>query len=320
MAVTPLSRGGSGRNFYRLKWDGRSVFLMHYSDERRENAFYAPIGRFLRDIGVAVPEIFHHDAERGFLLMEDLGDDDLWSCRLAPWNIRRGLYQETLRVIGQLHAYAIDTFPYASVPLMEGFDGSLYRWERDYFRENFVTGVCGIECPPSEAKVLEIELNALASRLMAMQPALIHRDFQSQNIMIRSGSPILIDFQGMRMGNPFYDLGSLLYDPYVTLGDDERMALLSYYFGISGNGSAWPAFREYFLEASAQRLMQALGAYGFLGLKKGRTAFLGYIDSGLRNLEDVTKQAANLPALQVLAARCREIVGEGVAPNCIDTL
>jgi len=76
--------------------------------------------------------------------------------------------------------------------------------------------------------------------------------------MIRAGEPFFIDFQGMRFGSLFYDLGSLLCDPYVTLEDRERDELLFFYYGLSKRELDWPGFRNSFWEASAQRLMQAL--------------------------------------------------------------
>ncbi|MDD5169375.1 MAG: phosphotransferase [Syntrophales bacterium] len=308
--VRPLSRGGSERNFYRLSWDDRSVFLMHYLKERRENAYYVPIGRFLKGIDVAVPEIFHHDAEKGFIVMEDLGDRDMWSYRLASPDILLHLYKRTLDLVHILHAYPLESFPRSTVPLMEGFDGALYRWERDYFRENFVAGVCGIRLGPREVQSLENELDALAKRLEMADQSLVHRDLQSQNIMIRDGKPVFIDFQGMRVGDPLYDLGSLLYDPYVEMDGGMRDILLSYYYEISGKSIDWTSFREMFREASAQRLMQALGAYGFLGLKRGRPGFLKHIGHGLRNLLEVTQDAADLPLLYGLTRQCIDIIGD----------
>ena len=64
---------------------------------------------------------------------------------------------------------------------------------------------------------------------------LVHRDFQSQNIIVRNGQAHLIDFQGMRPGLAEYDLASLLYDPYVTLSADERTQLLEYYWMARGD-------------------------------------------------------------------------------------
>jgi N-acetylmuramate 1-kinase len=311
VSAVPLTKGGSDRRFYRLRWNGRSVLLMRYLHERRENSYYAPIGRFLREIGVAVPEIFHHDAAQGFLLLEDLGDEDLWSCRQAPWEVRQELYEKTLVQIQRLHAYPLTAFSRAGIPVMDGFDAALYRWERDYFAENFVGGVCGITMSSQRKRALEEELGALARRLAAATPALIHRDFQSQNVMLRSREPVLIDFQGMRLGNPLYDVGSLLYDPYVAMTEDERMVLLARYHALSGAEWFWPDLQEAFREASAQRLMQALGAYGFLGLKKGRPAFLRHCASATRNLAEATREDGRLTLLHVLALECRQAVREG---------
>ncbi len=68
---------------------------------------------------------------------------------------------------------------------------------------------------------------------METPSVLVHRDLQSQNVMIVNGEPVFIDFQGMRLGSPFYDLGSLLYDPYVEIGEAERVALLKYYYDLT---------------------------------------------------------------------------------------
>jgi aminoglycoside/choline kinase family phosphotransferase len=127
--------------------------------------------------------------------------------------------------------------------------------------------------------------------------------------MIRDGEPFLIDFQGMRFGNPFYDLGSLLCDPYVIFSEGERDELLFFYYGLSKGDLDQASFRNYFWQASAQRLMQALGAYGFLSLKKGLKAFLDHIPAGLRNLHHAA-QAASLPLLQELSLSCQRAIAQ----------
>jgi hypothetical protein len=190
---------------------------------------------------------------------------------------------------------------------MEGFGPDLYIWERDYFKDHFVRDVCGIKLGPSFERELEEELSALADRLTGTMRCLVHRDLQSQNVMIRDGDPFLIDFQGMRFGSPFYDLGSLLCDPYVIFSSSERDELLSFYYGLSKWGLDWATFQNHFWEASAQRLMQALGAYGFLGLKKGLKPFLEHIPAGLQNLQYAASQAATLPRLRELSSTCQRV-------------
>ena len=304
--MIPVGKGGSDRAYSRVAATGRApAVLMHYGRMYEENDGYAAVAAFLWGIGVTVPTIQGHDPERRLILMEDLGDGDLYAFRDAPWDVRRGFYEKTLVLAAKLHAFPPDRLP-AGLRLMPGFDADLYRWERDYFREHCVRNVCRIGLGDAGNDALEMELSALAGWLLSTPSVLVHRDLQSQNVMIRDGEPILIDFQGMRLGSPFYDLGSLLCDPYVAFPEGERESLLRYYHGISGSPYTWKAFWELFLLASAQRLMQALGAYGFLGLKRAKTHFLAHIPGALDNLVAVTAEAGSLPHLHALARRCRE--------------
>jgi hypothetical protein len=341
--LSPFEGRGSDRTFFRLKWNRKdSAILIHYDPKRVENMYYADIAAFLRDIDVPAPRLIRHDPAGCLIVMEDLGDTDLWSLRETPWGTRRALYQKTLAIAHRLHCFPEKDFPSGRVRLMEGFGPDLYRWERDYFRDHFVRDVCGIKLEPPFEGELEAELSSLAERLAGTRRSLVHRDLQSQNVMIREGEPFLIDFQGMRFGSPFYDLGSLLCDPYVIFFDSEQDELLSFYYGLwsptdrargtfldrlSGGilskgprpkavgrveGSKWDldwaTFQNTFWEASAQRLMQALGAYGFLGLKKGLKAFLEHTPAGLRNLHRAAAQVASLPRLRELSQACQRVI------------
>jgi len=327
----PLEGRGSDRTFFRLKWNRKdSAILVHYDPKRVENTYYADIAAFLRDIDVPVPQLIRHDPAGCLIVMEDLGNTDLWSLRETPWETRRALYQMTLTIAHRLHCFPEKDFPSARVRLMEGFGPDLYRWERDYFRNHFVRDVCGIELDPAFERELEAELSSLAERLAGTRRSLVHRDLQSQNVMIRDGEPFLIDFQGMRFGSPFYDLGSLLCDPYVDFSDSEQEELLSFYYGLGNHtggilsngprlkakgraeGSRWDldwaTFRNTFWEASAQRLMQALGAYGLLGLTKGLKSYLEHIPAGLHHLQLAASHVESIPQLRELSVICRKII------------
>jgi hypothetical protein len=305
--VSPLEGRGSDRVFFRLRWSQNdSAILTRYDPNRVENTYYVDIATFLRDIDVPVPRFIRHDSTRCLVIMEDFGNTDLWSLRENPWEVRRSLYQKTLTAAYRLHSFPERDFPSGRVRLTEGFGPDLYRWERDYFKGHFVRGVCGINLEPSFERGLEAELHALAERLMASKRSLVHRDLQSQNVMVRNGDPFFIDFQGMRFGSFFYDLGSLLCDPYVTFSDSERYELLSFYYELSKLEIDLTAFQNTFWEASVQRLMQALGAYGFLGVKKELKTYLDHIPNGLDNLHFAATQGISLPLLQELTWQCKE--------------
>ncbi len=307
--LSPLEGRGSDRTFFRLRWNHKdSAILVHYDPKREENTYYADIAAFLREIDVPAPRLIRHDPAGCLIVMEDLGDTDLWCFREILWETRRALYQKTLTIAHRLHSFPKNDFPSGRVRLMEGFGPHLYRWEQDYFKDHFVRDVSGIKLGPSFERELEAELSALAERLGGTTRCLMHRDLQSHNVMIRDGEPFFIDFQGMRFGSPFYDLGSLLCDPYVNFSEREQEELLSFYYGLSKWDLDWSAFRNAFWEASAQRLMQALGAYGFLGLKQGLKAFLEHIPAGLRHLQFAASQVGFLPRLRELSVECQRVI------------
>jgi len=307
--LSSLEGRGSDRTFFRLTWNRMdSAVLIHYDPKRVENTYYADIAAFLHEIGVAAPHVIRHDPAGCLIVMEDLGESDLWSYRESPWEIRRTLYQKTLTLTHRLHSFPKDDFPSGRVRVMEGFGPHLYRSERDYFKKHFVREVCKVTLGLSFERELETELSALAERLGGTGRCLVHRDLQSHNVMIRDGEPLFIDFQGMRFGSSFYDLGSLLCDPYVNLSEEEQDELLSFYYGLSTWDHDWATFQNIFWEASAQRLMQALGAYGFLALQKDLKAFLGHIPAGLHHLQFATSQVGTLPRLRELCVECQRVI------------
>jgi aminoglycoside/choline kinase family phosphotransferase len=302
--LDPIKKGGSDRNFFRVSLPDKTSFIfMHYGNEVEENAHWVSINNFLVGLDIAVPQIIAQDVARHFLLIEDLGNVDLWSERSVPWEERREYYFQVLTQIYRLHSYDLKSVP-ADVQLSEGYGPRLYKWEHDYFLENLVGEVCKIKLSSSDAAKLTKELDALSERLQKIEPSLIHRDFQSQNIMIKNGRPVLIDFQGMREGCLFYDLGSLICDPYVTFEDEERNELINFYYELMNPAYSRDEFVHNFWMGSVQRLLQALGAYGFLGLKKNRPAFLKHIGNGLENLLVAVGHAENIPILHELAGEC----------------
>jgi aminoglycoside/choline kinase family phosphotransferase len=302
--LSPLGQRGSDRTYFRIRWkEERSAVLVSYDPGRVENSYFADIAAFLSEIGVPVPRVFRHDPAACLMVMEDLGSIDLESLKSAPWEERAPLYRKTLASVHKLHALPADEFPSGRVRLMDPFGPDLYKWERDYFRDHFVQGLCKLAIDPGLGQELEKELAGLAGRIDSSRPCLVHRDLQSQNVMVRDKEPFLIDFQGMRFGSLFYDLGSLLCDPYVEFPKGEEGELLSFYYNLSKRPEGWTEFRSRFWEASVQRLMQALGAYGFLGLKRGLKGFLDHVPAALRKLRGASAHAATMPLLSDLLAR-----------------
>jgi hypothetical protein len=128
---------------------------------------------------------------------------------------------------------------------------------------------------------------------------LVHRDFQSQNLLVKDGKIWLIDFQGLRRGRQEYDLASLVFDPYLAHSPDERERLLDLWEEISDERPETTLFHQ----CAAQRLMQAMGAYGNILKNRGDEWYRPHITTAARLLEHViTGTPLEKPLAPVLGA------------------
>ena len=90
LRINLISGGGSDRSFYRIQKQGTSIILMVSFPGDGDFQNYLEAGRFLRKIGVGVPEIYEADSEKQFVFMEDVGDESLYL------KVKKGMREEEL--------------------------------------------------------------------------------------------------------------------------------------------------------------------------------------------------------------------------------
>ncbi len=305
--VTPITRGGSDRDFFRLARGGHSAVLC-LTVNREELEYYLALGTFFHAEGIPVPRFFCWSVERGFVLLEDCGSLSVHDLvRGAPGEeVVFPLYRSILRELVKLQRLDPGRCEHLG---RRPFDYETLRWETGYFREHFL-GTLMQDQESAGSPSLEETFHRLATAVAELPFVPMHRDFQSENILLREGAPFFIDFQGSRTGSPFYDVASLLLDPYVELPEPLHDRLLEEYFLLASQEGFCPRsydqFREQYLLTAHQRLMQALGAYGNLGINKAKRHFLSHVPAALRLLERVVTSSARYPELISVVRRSLE--------------
>ncbi|MDX9702634.1 MAG: phosphotransferase [Candidatus Auribacterota bacterium] len=294
--VSLLTREGSDRTYYRIKNERVSLVMMVYGREKDENDYYVHIQQFLASIPINVPKILYSDAKKRWIFLEDLGETHLHTVVKSSQTDLFLLYRQVIDKISPLYTTGYENFykkPFITAP---PFDQSLYQWEHNYFIENFLQRYKHADTSYSD---LSGELSKHAQILSGYSNKLVHRDLQSKNCMIYNNDIYFIDFQGLRPGLPEYDLASLLYDPYVFLHENMRNELADYFYTISrkGNSECRAEFLFRYNLCAAQRLMQALGAYGYLGLVKQKPQFIQYIEPAEQLLASVLRTNKILPSV-----------------------
>lgn len=289
--IEPIVKGGSGRTIVRIKAAGFPTYIgIYYTLERADSANYLPVSRFLKDAKFNVPEVLYDNPGRRCALVEDLGEVDLHSLRNEPWEVREPIYRSAFSQLDKLFY----TRAPKDLEFQPPFDASLYQWEQDYFFDNLAEIHLGMSSGETNKLRTHPALKNMAESLGASARHLVHRDFQSQNIIVKDGKAFLIDFQGMRRGRQEYDLASLIYDPYMNHSAEEREALLALWEDITEERP----LDDIFYQCATQRLMQALGAYGNLVSNKGDEWFAQHIPTAAALLAEVIRGREVEPAIK----------------------
>ncbi|MEA3365638.1 MAG: phosphotransferase [Candidatus Hydrogenedentes bacterium] len=305
--------GGSGRRYFRAWNNGETVVRMVCLPDEPDYERHIAYSRFFARQGVPVPKLLHVDAATKQATFEDLGDLSLYNYLRFPRRAPdiENIYRRVLTSLISLHVDASLHVNECELLANRLFDYDYFRWETTYFLERFVEGLCGQHSDSRDD--LEREFDRLARQADALPKAIIHRDFQSQNIMITDGAPRFIDYQGARMAPPAYDVAAVLWDPYFRLDDAMRQRLVAYYIDLrkqrAGHAFSEHAFLESLVICRLQRHMQALGTYGFLAIEKGKDYFRKYIPEGLRLLKaDVAETAEAYPAVAALLNKIQLVI------------
>ncbi|MFH1980260.1 MAG: sugar phosphate nucleotidyltransferase [Pseudomonadota bacterium] len=318
----PLAGDGSDRRWYRLSHKAGTLVMVDHGIRERESETteadaFIHIARHLFRCGVPVPRIHAACAFSGIVVVEDAGDVHLQeeSVTNRPPAALERRYRKVIDALVHMATAGINGFDTHWTWQSPHYDRALIlEKECRYFMEAYVNGVAGLTTCYSD---LLPEFSALADA--ALENAVmgfLHRDFQSRNIMVCGPDIRIIDFQGGRIGPLQYDLASLLCDPYITLPPSLAATLLDY--ALDRTAAAVPvdpaSFRSGFHLLSICRMMQALGAYGFLWRAKGKSDFRQYIPVALDRLRNLLAHL-DRPELPQLTALVETLSSPRHAPD-----
>ncbi len=272
-----LGARGSERVFFGCD---QGIAVLYDDGNRDENGKYPGHARWLKAKGIPVPDVLVDRPDVKAMLMSNAGTE------------RKMSLEDYAKVVETLVWFnALGTEPDVPADLLPPFDDETWEWERNLFAKYCLGANFQMEMSAAVRK----ELEGVAEILEKEPKALVHRDFQSTNVLWKGSDLAFIDFQGMRLGPAAYDLASLVYDPYVTFTDEQRRALVALYAKTAGR----PEFEKVLPLAAVQRLCQCLGAYGRLA-SVGQPQFQKHVVPALQNLLDAADKAS-LEAVGALA-------------------
>lgn len=301
----PLPRSGSDRRHFRLSANGRGSVMAAYNPNVAENEAYFSFSKCFADNGINVPSIIAVDKSRTHYLIEDLGNESLYSIiTKADGNPDNGtiqLYAKVLDDLARMQVTAGKNINYSLCIPTANFDQTAIQWDLNYFKYCFLKNA-HIDF---DEYLLEADFEQLKKAAAnADCQYFMFRDFQSRNIMLKDDDPYYIDFQGGKRGPLMYDVASLLYQAKAKLSEDLRNRLFDKYIESLQKIMAVDRQKLYaeFKIFALIRTLQVLGAYGYRGYFEKKQHFIESIPFAVKNLKDLLAlNIVDLPHISLIA-------------------
>ena len=295
-----LAGDASDRRYERLRAGAATAVLMDNPPGGADDpAAFVAMESHLRSLGLSAPQVRVADTAAGFLLLEDLGDD-LYARLLVADPAREA----------ELYAAAVDVLCHLqAAPAPKGLpDLSAADWAQaaGFALEWYAFAATGQKPSPDRfVTVLEA-----AIRKHANGPrVLILRDFHAENLLWLPGRAGLarvglLDFQLGQMGQPGYDLVSLLQDARRDVAGETEAEMIARF--VTMTGAAPDAFAAQYAVLGAQRALRILGIFARLCLVAGKPGYVALIPRVWGQLQ---RNLAH-PALADLRALCDDLLAE----------
>ena len=278
--IIPLAGDASRRRFFRIVGpDADSRVLMEYTAPFDGSTDDMLLAEVFRTADLPVARILDRNAAAGCLLVEDLGDCMLESALLeaGPGSPRaRELYERAVNLaaeIAERGTSVLAASPRAAGPAL---DAERFRFEMRFFLRHFVGDYIDCDEPPADLGAL---LDVLAEGAAeSPRSVLCHRDFHCRNLMLRADDTLaMVDIQDARWGPDSYDLASLLFDAYAEPDPAWIEPLTQRYREALTAPPAAGEFGDRLRRVAAQRMLKALGTFGYQTAVLGRDRYAAAI-------------------------------------------
>lgn len=255
--------------------------------------------------GVDVPSILAEDCPRGWILLEDLGDDTLANYLIKSPGEKPVLYTRAVTDLARAQS-ALAALPADSVVGSRAFDEELLRWEIDHFRE-WGLDARGKKLSAEDRATFDAIADRLARRISAWPRGFTHRDYQSRNLMVRPNGKICwIDFQDALLGPRVYDLVALLNDSYQEFDRAFVEARLGEFAQAMGYADSERAQLVHeFDYVTVQRKLKDAGRFVFIDRVKENPSFLRFVVPTIRKVQDALARLTFDDDMRTLAALLR---------------
>jgi hypothetical protein len=280
--IFPVAGDASFRTFYRLVLNKTSKIIIVAKKEKYKNLIaYSAINKFLRNNKILTPKLYTHNYSKGIIVIEDFGDLSFYTILLKKKD-KLPTYKKLTDLLLKIQKIK----PKLKIKNINNGSHIIEKYSNKYlFKESNLFFDWYLPLFLSKKKVSNIKiksnkiLSKLYNRLNFSNSYFVHRDYHAQNLM-KVGKKIgVIDSQDALIGNPAYDLVSLIDDVRIKTSKKLKNQIYSYYLKKTSKiyRTNSKKFLEDFKILSVQRSLKIIGIFSRLFIRDKKKQYLRFI-------------------------------------------
>ena len=277
--ILPITGDASFRTFYRIISNKNSKIIVFAKKEKYKNLIaYSAINNFLRANKILAPKLYTHNYSKGIIVIEDFGDISFYKTLIKKKN-KLVIYKKLVDLLIKIQKIkpkskikSINKKSY----IMDKYSNKYLFKESDLFFDWYLPLIL------NKKKALSIKIKSkkillkIYNKLNFPNSHFVHRDYHVQNLM-KVGKKIgLIDSQDALIGNPAYDVVSLIDDVRIKTSTKLKNQIYSYYLEKNSKINS-QKFSEDFHILSVQRSLKIIGIFSRLFKRDKKNHYLKYI-------------------------------------------
>jgi len=226
-----ISGDASFREFYRLKKNNKNSIIVYAKKEKFKNlAVYAVINNILNNNRVNAPKLLSNHYKNDMIEISDLGEKSFYDHVISKKN-KINSYKLLIKLLIKMQKIKVKKlykFEKLKIKLPNYTLSNLHK-ESDLFFDWYLKYFIKNKKISKIKKILRTELNKVYKKLNYKNNIFVHRDFHISNVMINKNKLGIIDSQDAIIGNPLYDISSLIDDVRIKLPNKLQNQLLDFY-------------------------------------------------------------------------------------------
>ena len=272
--VTKLEGDASERKFYRSK---NSIIIFSKKNKKKNLLIYDAINRILNSSGINAPKLLKNNYKKNFIEVNDLGDTTLLKLLKNRKN-KKKIFMGILYLLFKVQK--IKKF------YNKDFTGRKYKmvgYTKDkLLREAYLFNEWYLPRKLRKKKLNKFKKRfkkiflRLSKAIKLPDDVFVHRDFHVSNIMLKQKKFHLIDSQDAVIGNPAYDLASLIDDVRLKTSNSLKEEMFNHFTKKYLNRDL-KKFENDFLILSVLRNFKILGIFSRLAKRDNKNRYLKYI-------------------------------------------